>query len=194
MTTYLDKVGAILEPVRQAAIDYHGLTGKPLRGARGVTTDPDEVGEIFERVRQAEIDYHELTGKSLRGNHITGAMGEYLTARLLGLQLLEAREPGHDAIDDADRKIQIKARLIPKAEPPSGRRVGTIRLDGHWDCVMLILLDETFEPQEIYEADRSGVEEALTRQSSREGNENNPHISAFIKIGKKVWPKEGHPA
>ncbi|TPW28116.1 DUF6998 domain-containing protein [Pararhizobium mangrovi] len=74
-----------------------------------MTTDLDKAGEILERARQAAIDYYALKGKPLG---ITGEIGEYVTARLLGLQLVDAREPGYDAVDSAGRKIQIKARSV----------------------------------------------------------------------------------
>lgn len=157
-----------------------------------MTTDLDKAGEILERARQAAIDYYGLTGKPLG---ITGEIGEYLTARLLGLQLVDAREPGYDAIDDAGRKIQIKARSIPDAKRRTGQRLGSIRLEHPWDCVMLILMNETFEPQAIFEADRSSLEQVLTRPGSRARNERGAlAVGAFIAIGHEVWRKSVHSA
>lgn len=60
--------------------------------------------EILERARQVAVEYDELTGKPLR---LTGEIGEYLAARILGLQLADARAPGYDATDSMGRKIQI---------------------------------------------------------------------------------------
>ncbi len=51
-----------------------------------------EIGEILERAKQAAIDYYRLTGKPLG---VTGEVGEYKAARLLGLA---------DAIDQAGRR------------------------------------------------------------------------------------------
>lgn len=156
-----------------------------------MTTDLDKAGEVLERARQAAIDYYALTGKPLG---ITGEIGEYLTVRLLGLQLVDAREPGYDAIDSTGRKIQIKARSIPKAKRRTGQRLGSIRLDHSWDCVLLILMNETFEPQAIFEAGRSALEQALTRPGSRARNERGAlAVGAFIAIGDEVWRKEEHP-
>ncbi|UEM04729.1 hypothetical protein JL101_004620 [Skermanella rosea] len=72
--------------------------------------DIEKAGEILERAKQAAVEYYALTGKPLG---ITGEMGEYLAAKILGLQLAEARAPGYDAIDDDGRRIQIKARCQP---------------------------------------------------------------------------------
>ncbi len=150
--------------------------------------DVAKAGEILERARAAAIDYYALTGKPLG---ITGEIGEYLTARLLGLALAEARAPGYDAVDEAGRKIQIKARCLPSRTKLTGQRLGSIRLDHEWDCVMLILLDERFEPQVIYEAARTPLEEALTRPGSKSRNERGAlAITKFISIGRRVWCAE----
>ena len=106
--------------------------------------DLEKAGKIFERARQAAIDYYDLTGKPLG---ITGEFGEYMTAKLLGLKLADARSPGYDATDKTGQKIQIKARSIPSEKKLTGQRLGSIRLDHEWDCVMFILLDERFEPR-----------------------------------------------
>jgi len=150
-----------------------------------VRPDLDKVGAILTRARQAAIDYYELTGKPLG---ITGEIGEYFTAHILGLQLAAAREPGFDAIDDSGRKIQIKARAVADPARPGSGRVGKIQLDHPWECVMLILMNKRFEPQVIFEALRSALEDALTRPGSRACNQRGQlAISTFISIGCQVW-------
>ena len=46
-----------------------------------------------------------------------------------------------------------------------------IRFKHQWDSVVLILLDERFEPQAIYEADRKPIEAALKKPGSKARNE-----------------------
>ena len=150
--------------------------------------DIAKAGKILERARRAAVDYYALTGKPLG---ITGELGEYLTAKLLGLELAEARAPGYDAIDKAGRRIQIKARCLPAGAKLTGQRLGSIRLDHEWDCVMFILLDERFEPQAIHEAARAPLEEVLTKPGSRARNERGAlAITKFISIGRQVWPDD----
>lgn len=147
--------------------------------------DLDKAGAILERAREAAIDYYELTGKPLG---ITGEFGEYLTAKILGLELADARSPGYDAIDRKGRKIQIKARSILSTKKLGGQRLGSIRFNHDWDCVMLVLLDERIEPLVIYEADRASLEEALTKPGSKARNERGAlSISKFKSIGKEIW-------
>lgn len=146
----------------------------------------EKAGGILERARQAAVDYYDLTGKPLG---ITGEYGEYLTAKLLGLQLADARSPGYDATDQAGRKIQIKARSIPDNKRVAAQRVGSIRLDHEWDCVMLILLNARFEPVAIFEADRAPLESVLMKPGSKARNERGAlSISKFKSIGTQVWP------
>lgn len=148
--------------------------------------DLQKAEEILERARQAAIDYYNLTGKPLG---ITGEIGEYLIAKLLGLDLADARSPGFDATDDKGRKIQIKARSIPGNKKLTGQRLGSIRLDHEWDSVMVILLNEKFEPQAIFEADRGPLETALTKPGSKARNERGAlSITKFKSIGRQVWP------
>lgn len=150
--------------------------------------DIEKAGEIIERARQAAIEYYELTGKPLG---ITGEVGEYLAAKILGLQLADARAPGYDATDGAGRRIQIKARCIPADRKLNGQRLGSIRFEHQWDCVMLVLLDERFDPLAILEADRGSLEAALMKPGSRARNERGALlVSKFRSIGKRIWSAE----
>ena len=150
--------------------------------------DLEQAGQILERARKVAVDYYELTGKPLG---ITGEYGEYVAARTLGLTFADARSPGFDAVDMDDRKIQIKARSIPRHKKLGGQRLGSIRLDHEWDCVVLVLLDERFEPQAIYEADRAPLEEALSKPGSKARNERGVlAVSKFIALGRRLWPDE----
>ena len=111
----------------------------------------------IDAAKAAARRYRELTGKPLG---ITGEVGEVTAARLLGLTLCDARQPGYDAVGADGRRVQIKARrLLPNSG--SGQRFGSIRLDHEWDTVALILLDENFEPTEVWEAPRDLVEQEL---------------------------------
>lgn len=149
-------------------------------------TEMQAVEAILEKARQAAIEYYDLTGKPLG---ITGEMGEYLAAKHLDLELADAREPGYDAINKDGRKIQIKARCIPENKRIVGQRVGGIKLDHEWDSVMLVLMNERFEPLWIYEADRAPIEAAILKPGSKSRNERGAlAITKFKSIGRQVWP------
>lgn len=144
-----------------------------------------DIAEILERAKTVAVDYYRLTGKPLG---ITGEIGEYVAARHLCLELVDARTPGYDATDSQGRRIQVKARSIPNVKRLSGQ-VGSIRLEHDWDVVVLVLMDKLFEPLAIYEADRPAIETALTNPGSRARNERGSlAITKFISIGRQVWP------
>lgn len=143
------------------------------------------LAEVLNRARNAAVEYYELTGKPLG---ITGEIGEFTAAQLLGLELADARTAGYDATDREGRHIQIKSRCIPTGKAKGGQRLGAIRLDHAWDVVMLVLLDERFNPTAIHEAERAPIEAALRKPGSRARNERGAlAVSDFIRIGREVW-------
>ena len=147
--------------------------------------DLSTLAGTIEAAKAVAKRYREFTGKPLG---ITGEVGEVLAAQLLGLKLANARQPGYDAVGSDDRLVQIKSRcILPKAKP--GQRLGSIRLDHEWDTVGLILMDQDFEPLEVYEAVRSEVKRELLRPGSKSRNERGAlSVSKFKAIGELRWP------
>lgn len=148
--------------------------------------DLSTLGSTIEAAKVVARRYRNLTGKPLG---ITGEIGEVLAARLLGLELAEARQAGYDAIGHDGRRVQIKSRCIrPNAK--LGQRLGTIRLKYEWDTVVLILMDLDFEPLAIYEASRAVVKQELLRPGSKSRNVRGAlSISKFKAIGELRWSR-----
>jgi hypothetical protein len=66
--------------------------------------------------------------------------------------------------------------------------VGGIRLNHEFDTVMLDLMDEDFEPLEIYEAKRSDVKIALELPGSISRNVRGAlSVRKFKSIASRVW-------
>ena len=128
--------------------------------------------------------YYEITEKPLG---VTGEIGEHTAASLFDLTLSIARQEGYDATTIDGRRVQIKTRrVLPKSRP--SQRLGRIRLDKEWDSVMLVLLDEFFEPNEVYEAYRQEVESASREPGSKARNERGQlSISKLKSIGNQIW-------
>lgn len=145
----------------------------------------DRIHRLIEKAREVAVEYYQLTGKPLG---ITGEVGEWEAARLLGLNLAAARETGFDATDSAGRRLQIKTRSIPASKPLGGQRLGSIDINKPWDAVLLILMDEEFQPTAIYEAGREDVVQALVAPGSIARNKRGAlSVSKFKSIGKCVW-------
>jgi hypothetical protein len=138
-------------------------------------------------VKRLAREYRTLTGKPLG---VTGELAEFEAARILGLTLAPPREPGYDAVelrDGKERHLQIKGRCLLDPKKP-GQRIGSIRLDHECDAVLLVLLDENFDAQAIYEAPWQDVVAALTAPGSRARNERGAlAVSKFKSIAQLRW-------
>ena len=149
----------------------------------------DRVGAIIQAVRALAIQYYKETGKPLG---VTSEIAEFEAARILGLELCTARQAGYDAIratGPGPKFVQIKGRRIREAANP-GQRVGRIRFDHEWDSVILVLLDDRYEAEEIYEAEREAIKQALSAPGSRARNERGAlGVPKFKQIGKRIWPR-----
>jgi len=149
----------------------------------------EEVGKLIAKAKTLARRYRELTGRPIG---ITGEVAEYEAARLLGLDLADARQAGYDAIrriGKVEEHLQIKGRCILTKNP--GQRLGKIDLKHRWDAVLLVLLDVDFEPTAIYEAKREAIEEALKAPGSKARNERGAlSVSSFKRLGERVWPTQ----
>jgi hypothetical protein len=154
---------------------------------RDETLDMDRLRDVINSAILAARQYKKLTGKPLG---ITGEVGEFLAAELLGWQLTNARQPGYDAVDSGHRRIQIKARCISNNMNP-GQRLGAIKFDHEWDCVALIILDEDYNPVSIHEASRNAVETALKEPGSKARNERGAlGVIKFKRISCCIWTNQ----
>ena len=153
------------------------------------TSKPDSanavrVREILAQVKPLAAEYYRLTGKPLG---VTGEVAEYIAADILGLTLVPARTVGYDALRGTER-IQIKGRAYGVDAKP-GQRMSRIKIDAPCDTVLLVLLDNaTLEPREMWEAPYSAVVECLSQPGSKARDRGALGVSAFKRVGRRVWP------
>ena len=153
------------------------------------STYQKRLSELLSDAKRIASEFRSLTGKPLG---ITGEIAEYEAARLLSLTLMPPRQAGYDAIevvDGIERKLQIKGRcVLPESKP--GQKLGSIDLSKEFDSVLLVILDEHLNATEIYEAERSLVEDALRKPGSVARNERGQlGFSQFKRLAKKRWSK-----
>jgi len=141
------------------------------------------IDAVLRAAKHAAISYYRLTGKPLG---ITGEIGEVMAAQALKLKLAPPRTPGYDAKDRKGRRLQIKARCIPRNRRIGYQRIGTIQLNHAWDAVVLVLLDERFELREIYEAPRRTVRAMLTKTKSKARKRGALAVSEFIRAAQRI--------
>jgi hypothetical protein len=150
----------------------------------------EEVFEILGAAKKLAQRYRTLTGKPLG---IAGEVAEFEAARLLGVELVEARQSGYDATrleNGVKHRLQIKGRCVLPGASKS-QRLGGIDVKKEFDGVLLVLMDEYLNATAIYEADREPVIGAITKPGSKARNKRGAlAVSNFISIGRKVWPSE----
>jgi len=154
-----------------------------------VASDLEAIGRIIRSVKVLEKKYRRLTGRPLG---ITGEVAEYEASRILGLQLMPAREAGYDAVRTRKHrieKIQIKGRCILSDKP--GQRLGRLDLRKQWHFAVLVLLDGNLEPISIYEAPRRKLAKALLLPGSKARNDRGAlSVNKFKSLGRLVWSSE----
>ena len=130
--------------------------------------------------------YYLLTGKPLG---VTGEVAEVEAADKLGLLLLDARSPGHDATREGGSfRVQIKGRAVAATDRYRGR-CPSIKGEA-FDSVVLVLLDHaTYEPLEMWEAPRDAVLARIAAPGGKARNERRSlAITQFKSIATRAWP------
>ncbi len=151
-----------------------------------MSIDTDLLRGVMQDATKLAKQYRQLTGKPLG---ITGEVGEFLAAELLGLRLTNARCPGYDAIAPDGRRIQIKTRCLPP-DAKLSQRLGCIKLDCEWDTVVLVLINDDFECTAVYEALRGDVERELRKPGSKARARGALGVRKFMSIARPAWRRE----
>lgn len=145
---------------------------------------------LIAQARVLAAEYRRTMGKPLPG--ISNEIAEHDAVKLLGLQARrEGDEGGYDAVDPQrdNKRIQIKSRTIFD-ESKTGQRIGQLKLEKEWDSVVLVLMDENYEPYEIYEAERDEILEQLDQNSGSRTKRGAMSVARFKIISRLVWTRE----
>ena len=149
-----------------------------------------DLANLLADVKRLAAEYYVTTGRPLG---VTGEIAELEAASKLDLELAEARAAGYDAtrlIDGRVETVQIKGRRVASRKTPYRGRMPSIGLKKPFDVVVLVLLDEAYEPVEMWEATREAVTARLTAPGSKSRNERGAMgLSQFKSIATKVWPR-----
>ena len=149
------------------------------------------VDKLMGEARRLAAEYRKATGQPLA---VSGEIAKYDAVRLLDLEAVQDPSLGYDAVGKsgarAGRRVQIKGRAIFD-ESKGGQRIGQLRLDQEWDSVVLVLMDEEFEPFEIYETQREAIDAAVQEaEGSKRSKRGSMSVAKFKIIGQQVWNRE----
>jgi len=148
------------------------------------------VEKLMAQTRKLAADYRRATGQPLP---VTSEIANFDAASLLGLELIQPPPGGYDAVGKGGERegmrYQIKGRAIFD-ENKGGQRLGQLKLEQEWDAVLLVLLDEDYEPFEILEAERAEIEEALAESESKRSKRGAMSVARFRNIARLAWTRE----
>ncbi|MBF0254941.1 MAG: hypothetical protein HQL47_00450 [Gammaproteobacteria bacterium] len=145
--------------------------------------------ELIAQARRLAADYRRTVGRPLPG--ISNEIAEYDAISLLGLQSVDDKSQGYDAIDLGNgERIQIKSRTLFDESKNSSARIGQLKMNQEWDAVMLVLMDEDYQPVEIYQASRADLEEYVSQASASRAKRGALSVARFKIIGELRWTRE----
>ena len=143
------------------------------------------IDKLINETRRLAAEFKRTTGTMLP---VSGEIARYDVSHHLDLTLDSDPGSGYDAIGNNSReglRVQIKSRVIGDAVK-SGHRLGQLNPNGSWDIVILSLMDNEFEPFEMYQLSRSEIINTL-----KDNNKNTSlSVAKFKIIGELVWSKE----
>lgn len=146
---------------------------------------PYAADKLIAQARELAAEYRRAMGKPLPG--VSTEIAEHDAIRLLSLEPRNEEQGGWDAVDPASgERIQIKSRTIFD-ESKGGERMGQLKVNQEWDAVVLVLMDENYEPYEIYRAHRDDLSEYLDRSSVNRAKRGAMSVARFKILGELVW-------
>ena len=147
------------------------------------------VDKLIEQTRSLAAEFRRTTGTMLP---VSGEIARHDVSRHLGLTLCEDRNCGYDAIGNGvlqGQRILIKSRVVGE-QIRSQHRIGQLNPQGNWDFVVLSLMDEAFQPTEMYQASREDIIDALDQVSSKRARRGALSVAKFCIIAERVWTCE----
>ncbi len=153
------------------------------------TNNTYSVDVLMQQARQLAANYRQATGKTLAG--VSGELSTYDAIRLLHLAPAP-NQIGYEAVgteqsgDLHGEKIQIKGRTI-FSDSKTTYRIGQLKMEQDWDSVVLVLLNDEYEPFEIYEIDRATLTDNVIDSQSKKAKKGAMTVARFKKIATLAW-------
>lgn len=140
--------------------------------------------KLMAETRRLAAEYRRTTGATLP---VSGEIARFDAMHLLGLSAPAQPMTGVDALSAEGVRYQIKARTL--FDSGKGKqRIGQINVDGEWQRVLLVLLNEAYETTAIYEAEREAVLEGLNQV--RQNKRGPMSVARFLALSRPIWPAD----
>lgn len=147
------------------------------------------IDKLMEETRQLAARYRQTTGSVLP---VTAEIARFDAAKALNLRFNDDPAQPFDATgtdEQAEYKFVIKGRAVFDATR-SGQRIGQLNTKQDWDFALLVLFDADYQPEEIYQAHREDINDALEQRQSKQKKRGAMSVAQFKIIGTRVWTME----
>lgn len=147
------------------------------------------IEKLINETRRLAAEFKRTTGTMLP---VSGEIARYDVSHHLNLTLSTNNTCGYDAMGSGQReglRVLIKSRVIGDQVKP-GHRIGQLNLKGDWDIIILSLMDNAFEPLEMYQLSRQKILEDLATHGQKHDKRGAISVAKFRIIGERVWDKE----
>ncbi len=144
------------------------------------------IKKLINETRRLAAEFKRTTGTMLP---VSGEIARFDVSHHLGLTLCQENNCSYDAIGKGQRdgqRVLIKSRVIGDKVKP-GHRIGQLNLNGEWDIIIISLMDNEFEPVEMYQLSREKILIALPENNRKRGSLS---VAKIRNVGERVWCRE----
>jgi len=150
------------------------------------------IDKLINETRRLAAEFKRTTGTMLP---VSGEIARYDVSHRLNLTLCNDPGCGYDAIGNKSvennpldsnlegLRVLIKSRVIGDSVK-SGHRLGQLNSNGNWDIVVLSLMNNEFEPLEMYQLSRTKIINMLSGTNKKHSTLS---VAKFKIIGDLVW-------
>jgi len=145
------------------------------------------IDKLINETRRLAAEFRNTTGTMLP---VSGEIARYDVSHHLDLTL-DTNNNSYDALGNGKRdglRVLIKSRVIGDVVK-SSHRIGQLNPNGNWDIVILSLMNNSFEPIEMYQLARKEVKRTLNKLGQKQEKRGAISIAKFKIISELVWTK-----
>ncbi|MBL4711606.1 MAG: hypothetical protein JKX75_03755 [Gammaproteobacteria bacterium] len=146
------------------------------------------IDKLIDETRRLAAEFKSTTGTMLP---VSGEIARYDVSKKLDLTLND-NNCSYDAVGNGIRegqRVLIKSRVIGESIN-SSHRIGQLNTDANWDIVIVSLMNNKFEPLEIYQLNKKQVIHALTKSGMKRSKRGAISVAKFRIIGELLWTNE----
>ncbi len=119
---------------------------------------------------------------------ITGEIGEVKACYKYHMRLmLDSQSAGYDAIDNEEKKVQIKTRRSELGKKLTNQTRLSSFSRHEFDYCLLLLLDKDYDIYEIWKAEAPALDSVIENHKRR-----NPPLASFRRVGEKIFDKKNN--